>query len=150
MVRVRIYDTMLPGWTESEKVEILFEPCVETAPPGLVAGIEEFNRGEYFECHETLELLWRAEPRTVRQLYQGILQVGVALYKVQRGQYRGATILIDRGMDYLRPFVPACQGVDVVSLLAAAERCREEIRRLGPEGLEAFDWALAPRIGIGD
>jgi hypothetical protein len=124
-------------------------PCLEGAPPGLAAGIEEFNRGEYFECHETLEMLWRAEPRAVRLLYQGILQVGVALLKVRRRQYRAATILLKRGMGYLRPFAPACQGVNVVALLAAAERCEVEIKRLGPERLGEFDWSLAPRIDFG-
>ena len=39
------------------------EACLEPPPPGLLAGIEEFNRGEFFECHETLEELWMAEPR---------------------------------------------------------------------------------------
>ena len=42
--------------------------CDESPPPRLLEGIAQFNRGEYFEQHETLELLWRAEPRTVRHL----------------------------------------------------------------------------------
>lgn len=124
-------------------------PCTESLPPALAAGIDEFNRGEYFECHETLELLWRAESRPVRRLYQGILQVGVALYKVRRGRYRSALLLLERGMAYLRPFAPACQGVDVAALLAAAARCRAEIERLGPERLSDFNWSLAPRIELG-
>jgi predicted metal-dependent hydrolase len=32
-------------------------------------GIEQFNRREYFECHETLELIWNAEPCPIRTLY---------------------------------------------------------------------------------
>ena len=54
--------------------------CQDLPPPQLLEGVEQFNRGEYFEQHETLELLWRAETRSVRRLYQGILQVGVAFY----------------------------------------------------------------------
>ena len=34
-----------------------------------------------FEQHETLELLWRAERRDIRYLYQGILQIGVAFHQ---------------------------------------------------------------------
>ena len=59
-------------------------PCYETAPVLLRRGIAQFNRGEFFEQHETLEDLWREEPRPIRTLYQGILQIGVALYHVQR------------------------------------------------------------------
>jgi len=32
----------------------------------LLEGIAQFNRGEYFKQHETLEILWRAEARPVR------------------------------------------------------------------------------------
>ena len=38
----------------------LASPCSEPAPPELVKAIHEFNAGEFFEQHETLELLWRA------------------------------------------------------------------------------------------
>ena len=38
-------------------------------PPGLLRGIEQFNQREYFACHETLELIWRAEPGPIRTLY---------------------------------------------------------------------------------
>jgi uncharacterized protein len=40
--------------------------CGEPAPPGLLRGIEQFNQREYFECHETLELIWNAEPGPIR------------------------------------------------------------------------------------
>ena len=61
--------------------------CDEPSPPQLLEGIAQFNRGEYFEQHETLELLWRAEQREVRRLYQGILQIGVAFHHPRRRNY---------------------------------------------------------------
>ena len=94
-------------------------PCHETAPVLLRRGIAQFNRGEFFEQHETLEDLWREESRPIRTLYQGILQIGVALYHVQRQNHHGAVYMLTRGTNYLRPFAPACQGVDVADLLAA-------------------------------
>src|SRR5213083_1208432 len=48
--------------------------CDEPPPALLLEGIAQFNRGEFFEQHETLEVLWRAETRDIRYLYQGILQ----------------------------------------------------------------------------
>ena len=68
--------------------------CADPPPAELLVGIEQFNRGEYFECHETLEALWVAEPTPLRRLYQGILQVGVGFYHLRAGNYRGATGLL--------------------------------------------------------
>ncbi|MDA1093040.1 MAG: DUF309 domain-containing protein [Acidobacteria bacterium] len=120
--------------------------CEEPQPPLLRRGIEQFNRGEFFEQHETLEDLWRDEPRPIRRLYQGILQVGVAMYHIQRGNHHGAVYMLTRGRDYLLPFAPACQGVDVADLLVQAGRALGEVERLGRERLDGFDWSLVPRV----
>ena len=123
-------------------------PCLEPPPPGLLSGIEEFNRGEFFECHDTLEDLWMAEERPIRSLYQGILQIGVAFYHMQRGRYQPVVTLLERGSGYLQPLAPRCMGVDVAGLLSGAALCLAEVKRLGPEGLSDFDWALVPRMEI--
>ena len=122
--------------------------CTEPAPALLCEGIGQFNRGEYFEQHETLELLWRAESREVRRLYQGILQIGVACLHLQRLNHHGAVYMLTRGSQYLAAFAPACQGVDVGALLEAAARALEEVQRLGPGRLAEFDWRLAPKVHL--
>jgi uncharacterized protein len=120
--------------------------CGEEPPPALLEGIAQFNRGEYFEQHETLELLWRAETREVRKLYQGILQIGVAFYHLRRCNHHGTVYMLTRGANYLRPFAPACQRVHVAELLAQAARALTAVQTLGPDHLGEFDWSLAPRI----
>jgi hypothetical protein len=90
----------------------------------VIHGLEEFNAGQYFEQHETLELVWRAELRPIRNLYRGILQIGVACLQIERGNSIGALKLIDRGTRWLQPFRPNCQGVEVDRLLADTERLR--------------------------
>lgn len=123
--------------------------CCEEPPPRLlIEGVAQFNRGEFFEQHETIEGLWRAEQRDVRRLYQGILQVGVAFHHLRRRNYHGAVYMLTRGPEYLRPFAPRCQGVDVAGLLAAAARALEAVQALGPDRLDEFDWSLAPRVDI--
>ena len=122
------------------------DACREQPPPELAVAFEQFNRGQFFECHETLEELWMAESRPIRQLYQGILQIGVAFYHLRRARYRPVCTLLVRGGGYLEPFAPACMGVDVDHLLAIAARCLAEVQRLGPDGLDRFDWSLIPRI----
>jgi CheY-like chemotaxis protein len=124
-------------------------PCDEAPPPGLLRGVEQFNEREFFECHETIEEAWMEETRPVRLLYQGILQVGVALYHVQQGNWRGAVKVLQRAMPKLAHFEPACMGIDVSRLLADAQRVREHLVQLGPERIGEFDPALFPTI-VGD
>src|SRR5205809_838388 len=120
--------------------------CCEPAPALLLEGIAQFNRGEYFEQHETLELLWRAERRDVRRLYQGILQVGVAFHHLRRLNHHGTVYMLTRGPRYLAPFAPECQRVDVAALIRAAAAALDEVQRLGPDRLAEFDWRLAPKV----
>jgi hypothetical protein len=120
--------------------------CDEGPPPLLLEGIAQFNRGDYFEQHETLERLWRAETRDVRRFYQGILQVGVAFHHLRRGNHHGTVYMLTRGSMYLRRFPASCQGIDVAALLAEAGRALAEVERLGPARLGEFDWRLVPRV----
>src|SRR5215212_10086176 len=122
--------------------------CADPPPPQLLEGIAQFNRGEYFEQHETLELLWRAESRDIRYLYQGILQIGVAFHHLRKRNHHGAVYMLTRGSRYLAPFAPRCQGVDVQHLLDAAAAALREVERLGPDRLDEFDWTLAPTVRI--
>lgn len=120
--------------------------CTAPAPPMLLQGVAEFNAGRFYACHETLEALWMSEPAAVRELYQGILQVGVGFYKQERGQYRGAVSLLKRGLAHLAPYAPTCRGVDVARLMSEAAVALEAIERLGPERIRELDRRLLPRI----
>ena len=124
------------------------DPCLAAPPPAFLKGVEEFNRGEFYECHDTLEELWMAESRPVRCLYQGVLQIGVAFYHLGRSRYRPVVTLLERGCGYLRPFAPVSMGLDVAGLLADAARCLADVQRLGPERLNDFDWSSVPKIKI--
>lgn len=123
--------------------------CCEEAPPlELVEAIAQFNRGEFFEQHETLELLWRAETRNVRYLYQGILQIGVAFHHLRRLNHHGTVYMLTRGPAYLAPFAPRCRSVDVQALLEDAAAALREVERVGPDRLHEFDWRLVPRVRL--
>ncbi len=124
--------------------------CDEPPPPLLLEGVAQFNRGEYFEQHETLEILWRSERRPVRRLYQGILQIGVAFHHLRRLNHHGVVYMLTRGQTYLGPFAPTCQRVDVSGLLADASRALNAVNALGSNRLHEFDWSLAPRVTFVD
>ncbi len=122
----------------------------EGTPEGLpdlaLKGIEEFNGGEFYECHEYLEEAWMQEPRRVRFLYQGILQVGVGFYHLQNGNWRGATGLLRNGTQRLREFEPETLGIDVARLVRESERCLEELEALGRERVGEFDASKIPKV----
>ncbi len=116
-------------------------------PRGLRVGVHMFNAGEYFEQHEVLEELWRAEPGPIRELYQGILQVGVGCYHLQRRNYHGAVTLLDRGLTRLATVAPGASGLDVAGLIIQAGRLRARLVELGPDRLDQVEPAYFPRIG---
>ena len=118
--------------------------CDAEASPELVKAIAEFNAGLFFEQHETLEDLWRAEPGPLRALYQGILQVGVGCHHWRSGNRHGARTLLRKGIAHLSPIAPVCRGIDVAALRRDAAGL---LARLDRADLP-FDPAAAPRIGL--
>ncbi len=122
--------------------------CESAPPPELIRGIEQFNRQEFFEQHETLEEIWIKEPGDIRYLYQGILQIGVAFYHLRRGNWKGACLLLDNGMNYLKAFGPTCMSVDVAGLLRDAARCRRRLAELGPERATELTPDHWPRVRV--
>jgi uncharacterized protein len=122
------------------------EEASEEVPEIVLKGIEEFNKGEFYECHEYLEEAWMQEPRRVRFLYQGILQVGVGFYHQQNGNWRGATGLLRNGTIRLKEFEPVTLGIDVARLIRECERCLEELEELGREQVREFDQTKVPKV----
>jgi predicted metal-dependent hydrolase len=122
--------------------------CDEPPPELLLKAIAQFNRGEFFEQHETLEELWHVERRPIRRLYQGILQIGVAFHHLRRRNYHGVVYMLTRGTMYLAPFAPTCQTVDVRALIEAAATALRVVEGLGPTRLDEFDWTLVPRVAL--
>jgi len=121
--------------------------CDDTPSGEFIRGLEQFNRGEFFAQHETLEGLWIAEKDDVRSLYKGILQIGVGYHHLlDRHNYRGAVSKLDSGCRWLRAFQPRCMGVDVTRLIADAQRALAHLRELGPEHMHEFDRRLVAKV----
>lgn len=125
-----------------------YRRCSDPPPPGLLAGIELFNQRQFFDCHEILEDIWRADRDPVRLLYQGILQIGVGFYHLGNENWRGATALLTRGIDKVQRFGARCMGVETGKLVDESRICLSLLRRLGPERVGEFDWTLVPVITV--
>jgi predicted metal-dependent hydrolase len=120
--------------------------CNDTPPGQLLQAIREFNGREWFECHETVEDLWIGEEGEIRDFYQGIIQVAVALHHWRNGNFGGAVSLLKGGSVYLGHVSDTCQWVDVTALIVDADRMRTNLERLGREHMGEIDQTLIPRI----
>jgi predicted metal-dependent hydrolase len=120
--------------------------CDETPPALFYVGLEQFNRGEYFEQHESLEEIWIADQRPLRRLYQGILKIGVGFLKLRIGNYRGTINHIAGGIAYLERFESDCLGVDIARLIREAQEVRAQVVALGPDRIGEFDLKTLPTV----
>lgn len=109
-------------------------------------GVEEFNEGHFHEQHEWFEKAWLEEPRPIREMYQGILQVGLAYYQIEHRNWNGAIKMFRRGLPRLRTLPPVCQGIDIAAFRADAERIHAEITTLGAARLAEYDASSFPGI----
>jgi predicted metal-dependent hydrolase len=124
-------------------------PCEQKPCDELRQAIAEFNRGDWFQCHETLEELWVGAKGELRDFYQGVLQIAVALHHWRNGNFKGALILLKSGGECLDRVPPVCLGVDVASLRTAAGVLREALCALGEERMAELAAPLIPVIGEG-
>lgn len=95
--------------------------------PRFSKGIEEFNQGLYFECHETLEEIWLEENGEDRLFYQGLIQVAAGYFKWQQGVPAGAVKLLRAGLDKLGRYGPSHLGVDLAPFVEGVGKDLKEV-----------------------
>ena len=84
--------------------------------PNAIRGIHLFNEKKYFDAHEELELAWREETGWFREMYRGILQVGVAYYHIEHKNFIGARKMLERAAKWLEPYPDQCLGINIGKL----------------------------------
>lgn len=109
------------------RLDIHTLPNQPQCPPELLKGIDQFNCGEFFLCHETLESLWKTQSEPERQFTQGIIQIAVGYYHLERGNHPGACKLFRRGLERIQRYEPAYRGINVAALASAVALDLERI-----------------------
>jgi predicted metal-dependent hydrolase len=122
--------------------DVLAATCREPIAALAIEGIELFNQGEYYKCHDALEEAWNNDTGPGRDLYRGILQVGIAYFQIQRGNYRGALKMLLRVQQWLDPLPEVCRGVNIAKLRRNALAVQKLLTTLGPERIGDFDATL--------
>ncbi len=82
--------------------------------------LELFNSGAWYEAHDAFEELWHEQVNPERRLLQGIIQIAVAHVHLERGNARGATILLGEGIGRLKASLPTALGLDLTLLHSLA------------------------------
>lgn len=102
-------------------------------PEEFWQGVEQFNQGQFYACHDTLEALWMEATEPLKTFYQGILQIAVAHYHLSNSNWRGAVILLGEGIYRLRRYPSTYAGVDVDQLLTSSAALLTALQQAGPE-----------------
>lgn len=103
--------------------QVVDQPSAEEvglmADPRFRSAVALFNQADWYACHDGFEELWHETHGSCRRALQGILQVAVAHLHLERGNTRGATVLLGEGLGRLRSYDDALCGLDLLTLRAA-------------------------------
>lgn len=91
-------------------------------------GVEEFNAGLFYECHDTLEELWAGVRGPSRDFFQGLIQVAVGFYHLGNHNPVGAERLLGRALKRLEGYPLQYAGLDVGALRADVGEWRRLLR----------------------
>jgi len=117
-------------------------------PPAWLQGINEFNTGEYYACHDTLEALWMDSIDPDKKFYQGVLQIAVACYHLHNRNWRGAVTLLGEGVGKLPYYQPVYAGIDVDRLIQDSSNLLQTLQSIGIDGVGDFVDRLAQDSSI--
>jgi hypothetical protein len=133
---------------DGDRLELL-DQCAESLPPRAQEAVQRFNAGEYYKQHDLFEAQWMEEDGPVRDLYQAVLQVGIAYYQIIRGNRRGAIKMLLRSFQWLNMLPDVCQGINVAKLRADATRVYEVLEAMPPGAdLSDFDRGLLRPVEV--
>jgi predicted metal-dependent hydrolase len=118
------------------------EDCAGPLHPKAVEGLQLFNERKFFQAHEALEEAWIHEKGEIRNLYKGILQVGVTYLHIMNGNYDGAIKVHHRSLKWIKDWPDLCRGIYVEKIRQDLEVVMKEVEKLGKEHINEFDLSL--------
>ncbi len=84
-------------------------------------GIKAFNDGKFFLAHEILESLYHTQSGGKREFTQGLIQIAVAFYHLERDNKVGAAKLFKRGLPRLKDNNSYCPEYDVTLVIECVD-----------------------------
>ncbi|MBF2087760.1 MAG: DUF309 domain-containing protein [Synechococcales cyanobacterium K44_A2020_017] len=107
-------------------------------PADFWQGVDQFNQGDFYACHDTLEAIWMEAPHYQKGFYQGVLQLAVALYHLSNHNWRGSATLLGEGVHRLAAYPSDYAEIDVAQLMRQSAVLLRSLQELGPDEVEAI------------
>ena len=91
--------------------------------------INYFNKGYFFEAHDTFEELWMDDHDEAKRFYQGLVQLSTGFYHLVMQNLKGAESQLTKGIQKLSGYPSVYRGVFVSQIIREVEKCVEQIQR---------------------
>jgi len=96
--------------------------------PLYLRGIELYQAGEFFACHEVLEELWTPMRGPHRLFLQSLIHFAVAFYHQQRGNRVGTERQLRKALRKIERYLPFYEGVDTATLHREGQACLQRMQ----------------------
>ena len=98
----------------------------------LHEAIDLFNNQKWYEAHDAFEDIWNDLVGDERQIVQGILQVSVSQFHLNKGNLNGAMILLGEGLGRIRNKVSEDLEIDLILLCSGLESLLNKLHTKTP------------------
>ena len=105
-------------------------------------GLDEYDKGDYFEAHEAWEDLWSDYNFPDRKFVQGLIQLSVSFVHLGNGNLTGAKNLLKKCQQKFDDYSGIHRGINLEDLKSSIEVVEIVYSELND--CRDFDWDLVP------
>ncbi|MBT3796984.1 DUF309 domain-containing protein [bacterium] len=109
-------------------------------------GLNEYEKGDYFEAHEAWEDLWSDYNFPDRKFIQGLIQLSVSFVHLSNGNMIGARNLLKKCQQKFSDYKGIHRQININELKFAIEAVSLTYDNI--EESSEFDWDLVPVLKV--
>ena len=109
-------------------------------------GLNEYEKGDYFEAHEAWEDLWSDYNFPDRKFIQGLIQLSVSFVHLSNGNMIGARNLLKKCQQKFSDYKGIHRQININELKFAIEAVSLTYDNI--EECSEFDWDLVPVLKV--
>ncbi|MDG1136307.1 MAG: DUF309 domain-containing protein [Bacteroidales bacterium] len=109
-------------------------------------GLNEYEKGDYFEAHEAWEDLWSDYNFPDRKFIQGLIQLSVSFVHLSNGNMIGAKNLLKKCQQKFSDYKGIHRQININELKFAIEAVSLTYDNI--EESSEFDWDLVPVLKV--
>ncbi len=114
----------------------------------LKDGISQFNYGDFFDSHETLESAWRMETSPNREIIQALIQFSVGCHHLKRKNWIGAEKVLIKAKSKLLDFEGVICFVNCEDIIIQVDKILDVIRRNKDLPIDAIELPEFPKLTL--